>query len=66
MGHHLTDAISLLFPEQGSRVGNIKFFRGTTREVTAEQLAEQYVLAERQIRDGVVQAVVDIDGNLDD
>lgn len=66
MGRHLTDAISLLFPENGSRAGNLKFFRGTSREVTAEQLAEQYVLAERQIREQGLRPVNNVDGNLDD
>ncbi len=66
MGPQLEAAMNLLFPANGSRIGNLKFFRGVSREVTAEQLSEQYVSAENQIQSRTAVLVADVDGDLAD
>jgi hypothetical protein len=57
----LNRAANMLFPSTGASAANIKFFAGTSRAVTAEQLAEQFVRAETQIRHGDAVACNDID-----
>jgi hypothetical protein len=44
--------------------GNVKFHRGWNHAVTAEQLAEQLLSADEQIRNGTAERVTDIDGDL--
>jgi len=59
-------AADAIFPQEGGRVQNVKFHRGRSRAVavTAEQLAEQVLSANRQIEDGTATLVDDIDGDL--
>lgn len=64
MVSHREEAIRLLFATEAERACNLKFFPGLDREITAEQLAEQFVIAEDQIRRGVAVRVTDIDGDL--
>lgn len=65
MNSQLDLAMSELFPAQGqSRVGNVKFFDGYSREVTREQLAEQLRSANEQIVSGRIARATDIDGDL--
>lgn len=64
MTTQLDRAANLLFPASGNRVGNVKFFLGHNREVTAEQLAEQFNRADAQVRAGESIPVDDIDGDL--
>jgi len=59
----LNRAANALFPTEGSRVGNVKFFT-LARQVDAERLAEQLNRADSQIELGNVQPVDDIDGDL--
>jgi len=59
-------AVDALFPQQGSRVRDVKFHRGWNEQVTAEQLATELLSANQQIREGTATRVTDIDGNLDD
>jgi hypothetical protein len=59
-------AVQELFPQEGSRVRDVKFHRGWNEHVTAEQLAAELLSANRQIREGTATRVTDIDGNLDD
>lgn len=61
MTTQLDVAANLLFPSEGNRAGNIKFFRGRTRSLTAERLAHQFVQAERQISTGATAPVDNID-----
>jgi hypothetical protein len=63
---HVQNAADLLFPDVHATVGecvtlNVKFFRGTSSEVTAEQLASQLELADDQIRSGTAARVDNID-----
>jgi hypothetical protein len=54
-----------LFPTDGSlETANVKFFLGTDRTVTAEQIAEQFSRAESQVRNGVAASATTLDGNL--
>lgn len=49
---HLKFAEDALFPQdQSVKTGNVKFFLGSNRLVTAEQLAEQLNRADSQARD---------------
>ena len=58
----LQQATDALFPSTGRRVVDVKFFRGDNRVVTAEQLAAQINLADRQIAGGL-SPVEDIDAD---
>lgn len=65
MTSQLERAVHALFPPEGSRVGNVKFFlSGNSRFVTAEQLAEQLNRADAQIRVNHISPTEDIDGDL--
>lgn len=64
MGPHLERAANSLFPASGARVANVKFFLGSSRSITAEQLAEQLNRANAQVREGLSVAVVNIDGDI--
>ena len=59
-------AADLLFPPEGRRVGNVKFFLGSRRVVTADELASEVMSAQQQIGDGRANRITDIDGDLDD
>ena len=59
-------AIDALFPQQGGRIRDVKFHRGWDDQITAEQLANELLSANEQIRAGTAERVTDIDGNLDD
>ena len=65
MSTQLIRAADALFPSDGiNRVGNVKFFRGRRREITAEQLAEQLNRADAQVRSGELKPNANIDGDL--
>jgi hypothetical protein len=66
MPTQVEQAVDELFPQEGSRVRDVKFHPGRSDRVTAEQLAAELLSANRQIRDGTATRVTDIDGNLDD
>jgi hypothetical protein len=58
-------AAQMLFPEEGSRTLNIKFFcGGVANNITAENLAEQVVRAEVQIRARSARLVDNVDSHL--
>lgn len=57
----LERAANMLFPLEGAQAANIKYFAGTARSVTGEQLAEQFVRAETQVRHGETAPCIDID-----
>lgn len=57
----LERAANALFPSTGNEVGNVKFMRGHNRQVTAEQIAEQFNRAEAQVANGLVSPVDNID-----
>lgn len=50
-----------LFPDQGGNVRNIKFFLGSARNISADQLAQQILSADAQIASGSIQPVENID-----
>lgn len=54
-------AADLLFPATGQRTLNVKFFCAGDDNVSADELAEQIVRAEAQIRNGTARLVTDID-----
>jgi len=58
---YIDRAADLLFPAEGRRTLNIKFFDACEHNVTAEELAEQIVRAEAQIANGTAELVADID-----
>ena len=64
MASFIDRAIEALFPLEGNRVGNVKFFLGHGREVSGEQLAEQLLRADAQVAAGESHFVIDIDGDL--
>jgi hypothetical protein len=53
-----------MFPTHGASVTNVKFFLGSGRSVTAEQLADQLDRADAQIRGKVVSRTKSLDGDL--
>lgn len=54
-------AADLLFPTEGQRTLNVKFFCAGDDNVSADALAEQIVRAEAQIRNGSARLVTDVD-----
>ena len=66
MSDSIQNASNALFPEQGRSVGNVKFFMGSRREVTAHELAAEIVSARAQVANGTATLVEDIDGDLND
>jgi len=58
-------AANALFPPEGRNVGNVKFFLGSRRDITADDLAQEVLSAQRQIAAGTARRVFDIDGDLD-
>lgn len=65
MSVKLKDAVDALFSPEDLRIGNVKFFRGTSSTVTAEQLLEQFKSANAQIKSGIVKAssVIEVPAN---
>ena len=53
-----------LFPAEGTRVVNVKFFPGFDRQVKAEQLADQLARADAQIESGTASRTIHLDGGL--
>ena len=53
-----------MFPSEGTSVVNVKFFLGSGRSVTAEQLANQLDRADSQIRGKVAVRTKSLDGDL--
>ena len=65
MNTQVKRATDALFPTDGSvETGNVKFFLGSSRVVTAEQLADQLVRADAQVREGVARPLKTLDGDL--
>lgn len=50
-----------LFPDNGGRVANVKFFLGQLRGVSAADLADQLERADAQVRQGAATRVDDLD-----
>lgn len=57
-------AANALFPSEGQSVTNIKFFLGSKRSITAEELAEQVNRAEAQVRNKLAVPSRNLDGDL--
>ena len=53
-----------MFPPDGTQVVNVKFFLGTSRAVTAEELADQLDRADAQLRNGAAARTTHLDGDL--
>lgn len=64
MSPQIERAVNNLYAASGSRVANVKFFLGSDRRITGEQLADQVNRANAQIRAGLSIAVVNIDGDI--
>lgn len=60
----LDRAANMLFREQHGRTLNIKFLCGGAENRTAQELAEQVVRSEVQIRAGSARLVTDVDSHL--
>jgi hypothetical protein len=50
-----------LFPDNGGRVANVKFFLGHNRAVSGADLADQLERANAQVRQGAATRVGDLD-----
>lgn len=61
---YIDRAAELLFPQNGPRTLNVKFFCGGDENVSAEALAEQLVRAHVQIQSGAARLVTDVDRRL--
>lgn len=66
MSDVIDQAAALLFPEGTRGVSNIKFFLGSRRDLTAEELAGEVIRIESLVADGRCHQVEDIDGDLDE
>jgi len=65
MSTQIERAAQMLFPDEGGRTLNIKFFcGGVENNISAESLAEQVVRAEVQIRAGSARLVENVDSHL--
>lgn len=64
MASYIDRAADLLFPDEGRRTLNIKFFDVAEGRVSAASLAEQIVRAEAQISAGNATYVADVDADL--
>ena len=64
MSDQIRLAANTLFPDDGARARDIKFFDAGMSGVTAQQLAEQVNRAEAAIRHGRVQEVDDVEDYL--
>ena len=53
-----------MFPLEGTKVVNVKFFLGTSRAVTAEELADQLDRADAQLRSGAALRTTKLDAEL--
>ena len=63
MSSQLDRDADALFPQENRMVSNVKFFRGLSREVTAEQLNGQLQHASLQVAEGRATLVMDIDNH---
>ncbi len=61
MNSELERVADTLFGHEHPSIGNVKFFRGHSRDVTADQLAEQLDRANSQIAAGEAHLVTNID-----
>lgn len=57
-------AIKSLFRGNDEQIVNVKFFLGSKRGVTGEELAEQLNRADAQIRSGSAERTTTLDGDL--
>lgn len=65
MSAELERAANALFPSTGnSRVANVKFMRGHSRVITADQLANQLNRADAQVRANEATLITNIDEDL--
>ncbi|GGN63109.1 hypothetical protein GCM10011349_47390 [Novosphingobium indicum] len=64
MTNFIDRAADLLFPAEGRQTLNIKFFGAAEGHMSAEDMAEQIVRAEAQIREGNSTLVDDVDADL--
>lgn len=65
MNSNMNRAADALFPKDKSvETGNLKFFLGSSRSVTAEQLAEELNRADAQVREGISVPSKTLDGGL--
>ncbi len=65
MSSELDRAATALFPQAGpARVGNVKYYGGRRRIVTAEELAAQLLRADAQVREGLARRIDDLDGDV--
>ena len=63
MSTSLEKAVEELFSPENARIGDVKFFRGHSPTVTAEQLFEQFKSANQQIEDGTARLVANVDSD---
>ena len=61
---HVQRMKTALFPAEGAIAVNVKFFLGTDRTVSAEQLADQLDRADAQIRNQPGLRSTSLDGHL--
>ena len=61
MTNTIDRAADLLFPDEGGRILNVKFFCAGDENVSAADLAQQIITAEEQIANGHARIVADVD-----
>lgn len=61
MNEILNRVADALFPSTGDRVRNVKFFRGCSSTVTAEELSAQLESANEQVANGKATLVESVD-----
>ena len=66
MSDIMNQAATMLFSRETGRVANVKFFLGSRREITADDLARELLRAEEQVAAGRAVRLEDVDGDLND
>jgi len=64
MSHNIDRLVTELFPQDGPQARNVKFFVGNNRDVTASDLAEQFLRASAQVRTGNAVVIESLDSDL--
>jgi len=64
MSSQIERAKHALFSSEGVATRNVKFFLGSSRDVTAEQLADQLNRADAQVRNGDAIPSTQLDGSV--
>lgn len=64
MSDAIKRATMTLFPSEGEGACNVKFFPGHSRNISAEDLADEFNRAEAQLKNGLIHPKAEIEEDL--